>query len=806
MKNKLVFREQQLIVECLQGTLKDTFGSEALKGCDPQVYGYPVELESPFQSYRLSEFLRQKNKGVCLTPKPIRAFPDKVFLRLWFSTHDDLEWTQFETVLRELSIVESPISFLIVGNSKRISCELGVEKEDEMPLRHTLTSKFPNMQIDTNSESCFRDFYKKTINDFGFDFRDFVPPPPYWHNTINYDSIKNATTLLAVYSTLSSIPEGRFGFYQVIFQKASPQWKDNILNLIEGEFESSRYASIRQNLTPSSGFGSEVFREARKKLEGPHFAASLRIGAFCEKSKIRGTLESLNLAVSGAQYSDRQFFYLTKKDYLKVMQEKELVEAFEQALVRRPGMILTAQELSALFSFGSRKIVERSEYPIDNAVGFRAVKQFTENDGVIIGINSFAGKETIIRQPERIRTLHTSLGGLIGKGKSYQLEGMVLSDIERGKGVGVIDPHGDLIERVIRQIPEHRVKDCIYFSPCEPSHALCYNPFSLDPGQDIGKKADDLIVSLRSLFPSNEWGHLIESTLMVVFYTLLKGDNLCLADARILLSKTEEGYSMREKLVPQIDNLEVRMFWEDLFERMPVTTIQRVLNKLSVFLLPEKICRIFSQRENKIDFRKIIDERKIFLAPLPAGLIGSDCTNVLGSTLESAFNDAGMSRANIPPNQRVPFNLYIDEFHRFALKSFEDSLRELRKYNVRLILAYQQREGIQESIRKALGNVGTKIVFDVDWKDAQAIHKEFCEEVGPHSLMRKGSRQGYVEMFGKIANFYSIERPKKIGEGYRKQIIEQNLAQYYVPIKNAVKNRINSRKKRTKNEVLYDEI
>jgi hypothetical protein len=267
---------------------------------------------------------------------------------------------------------------------------------------------------------------------------------------------------------------------------------------------------------------------------------------------------------------------------------------------------------------------------------------------------------------------------------------------------------------------------------------------------------------------------------------------------------------MRERLLPLIDNSEVKMFWEDIFEHMPVTAIHRVLNKLSIFLLPDKVSRIFSQRRNKINFRKIIDEKKIFLGYLPAGIIGSDCSNVVGSTIVSGFHNAGMSRANIPPNQRIPFNLYIDEFSRFSVKSFEDCLRELRKYQVRLILAYQQKESLEDSIKLALGNVGTMIFLDVDWKDAQVIYKEFFSEVEHEDLMRKGARKGYVRMDNKIVNFRTIDRPLDLkGDGVAQRIKSQSFAKYYVVDNggaNLNKQHILHQQKIDKHGVLYDEI
>jgi len=803
------FESQKNFTEGIQKKIEESFEDESLKGSSLNVYPFSVDIEPNFNKYALANFL--SDTKVSHKPRAEKK-QDKVFLFMWFSTLDEVAWQEFEFVFKELGVIKSSLSFLLFGNCQRISCEIAVLNKDEIAVCQILKTRFPNIQIDVNSDSCFMRFCQKERS-CEFELKDFVAPEPYWHPVVNYEALKNSCSpLMSVYSTLSSLSSDEFGFYQIVFKKAHSSWRKNILNLIEGEIESGKYAIIRQPILPSTGIGAEDFREAKKKLIGPYFSVSVRIGALCRSKKVCGVLKSLSIAIASVQYSGREFSYLSKKDYLKVMNENELIGMIASGSVKRSGAIFTANELYPLCNFGSKEVIQRQDWPVDKAVGFKASEQFLKDDGVIIGVNEFAGKQTIIKQPSHIRDLHTSVGGLIGMGKSWLLESMILYDISRGEGVGVIDPHGDLIERIIRQIPEHRLDDCIFFSPCEEEYAVCYNPFELRSGEDIGKKVEDL-VSVRSLYPANAWGSSIEAVLMTVFWTLLKAESTCLADARTLLSRTEEGYEMREKLLPVIDNPDVRMFWVDVFEHMPAATINRVLTKLSMFLLPEKVNRIFSQKENKIDFRKIIDEKKIFLGYIPAGRIGSDCTDTLGSTITSGFYNAGMSRQDqtfIPPNKRVPFNLYIDEFSRFSVKSFEDCLRELRKYQVRLILAYQQKESLSESVKSALGNVGTMIVLDVDWRDAQIIYKDFYGEVDHKDLMRKGKRRGLLKMKEEIASFKTIDLPQKLnGDGNK--VREISVRKYYAPIKKEKNVQLNKQQKKKVNQIKicethYDEI
>jgi len=476
--------------------------------------------------------------------------------------------------------------------------------------------------------------------------------------------------------------------------------------------------------------------------------------------------------------------------------------------VYHSGFLFNTRETLGFFHFPAEEVLKNENYPLDRITGFRVPQELRQAEGVVLGYSDYAGERVIITQPESIRTSHTAVEGLINQGKSCLLTNMCLDDIHKGRAVGLIDLHGDIIDTITKLIPEERIEDVVYFDPCDDEFELCYNPFELKEGEDIGKKVDDLVVSVRSLYSAKDWGSQIESILTSVFYTLLRGKNLTLSDARIILSKTKEGYRLRESLLPLIDSQEVKMFWTDLFERLPIQTIQRVLNKLLKFLLPAKVNRIFSQRKNLINFRTdIIDgENKIFLGYLPVGKLGSDCANVLGSTIVSDFYNAGMSRQNIPFAERQPYNLYVDECQRISVKSFEDSLRELRKYNVRLILAYQQKEQLSESIKIALGNVGTTIELGLDWDGAQRASKEFFGQIGLNDLMRRKTGDGFVKMINDIISLKTFP-PKEIKDnGFRNEIIRSSHERYYVPV---VPKKLDSHsfpKEKVRNRIIYDEI
>lgn len=803
------FTTQSLIVLGIQERLRHSFRQEAVKGCDPTIHPEPVSIEPPFSPYELRRFL--KTDDIVMDnaiPRRVKDY-EKVFLTVWFSSIDDLYWQDCEILLRELSTVNN-VQFLIIGNSSRISVQLGVSKGEETPIVHAVKSCLPNAQIDISEKNSFYKFFSKgkdVSEDYEVGVRDFYAQPPYWKKLSGYEKTKSSL-LLPVYSALSKLSDKQAGCFEVIFKKTRHDWRGNIVNLTEGERESGRHGSVRQGIDSSVGFGNDYQKEAREKISSLIFSVSIRLIATAKRQNLKGVMSALSLPVAGLQYGNKELLYLTEADYLKVLNSNDLIEMFGLARVYRSGMFLSSAELVSLLHFPNKELLEIKVYRIDQTIGFVASDKFLESDGVLLGYNESKGKRTLIRQPERLRNRHTCISGLIGSGKSVEMEQMALDDISRGFGVGFLDPHGDTVFRILKQIPRNRIRDTIFFNPCSERYIPCYNPFSLGENEsgEISRKVSDFLVNIRSLYSSRDWGPVLESILLPVFHTLFSVENMSLADVRILLAKNSEGYALRKKVVPLIKNTEVRMFWVDMFDRIPVATIQRVLNKLTKFLYQEKVHRIFSQKNNKLNFREVIDNDKIFLGYFPAGELGSDCADILASTFFSDFYNAGMSRQNISISKRKPFTLYVDESARLKVKHLEDALRELRKYNLRLVLGYQQKAALSDSYRIALGNSGTNIVLDTNYDDAHAFFKEFFGEVEVNRFMRKGVGKAFVMMDGEIANLTTIKPKELTCDGYAEEIekyFEQNYCvpveqvKEKVPVKHAVKHGADD---------LYDEI
>lgn len=347
---------------------------------------------------------------------------------------------------------------------------------------------------------------------------------------------------------------------------------------------------------------------------------------------------------------------------------------------------------------------------------------------------------------QKNRRGHMYIIGKTGTGKSTLIENMVISDIKDGHGVALIDPHGDLAENVLAFVPEHRIKDVIYFNPQDIEHPIAFNPLEKVSVEHRHLIASGLISVFKKVW-SEFWGPRLEHILRNTLLTLLDCPNTTLLDIPKLLTIKE----MRRRALQYITNPSVRDFWTHEFEkyslRFQTETIAPILNKVGMFLTSPLLRNIVGQKESSFDIRKIMDEGKILIVNLSKGKIGEDNCALLGAMMVSKIQLAAMSRADIPESERRSFYLYVDEVHNFATLSFADILSEARKYALHLVLAHQYIEQLDERIRAAVfGNVGTLISFRVGATDAQYLAKEFKPTFNETDLVNLGNYDIYLKL------------------------------------------------------------
>ena len=321
---------------------------------------------------------------------------------------------------------------------------------------------------------------------------------------------------------------------------------------------------------------------------------------------------------------------------------------------------------------------------------------------------------------------HIYIIGKTGSGKTTLLRNMIVQHIALGHGVGLIDPHGDLAEDLLNQIPRWRTDPLVYFNPSDLEFPVALNLLANVPPDDRHLVASGIVGAFKSIWPDS-WGPRMEYILYNAIAALLDCQNTSLLGVNRML--TDEKY--RAWVIRQIKDPFIKEFWEHEFasydERFRRESIAPIQNKLGQFLLNPVIRNILGQVPCKVNFPFIMDNQRVFIANLSKGKIGHDKANLLGSLLTTQFQLAAMRRAGRPEAERRDFYLFIDEFQNFTTDSFAAILAEARKYRLCLTLSHQYVDQIPLPIRQAVfGNVGTLFSFRVGNTDAEVLQKEFA--------------------------------------------------------------------------------
>jgi hypothetical protein len=359
------------------------------------------------------------------------------------------------------------------------------------------------------------------------------------------------------------------------------------------------------------------------------------------------------------------------------------------------------------------------------------------------------GKEVPFGIRSEDRGRHMYVIGKTGMGKSTMLENMAIQDIRNGEGIAFLDPHGSTADRIMEYVPAHRIKDVVYFAPFDMDYPVAFNVM-----EDVGYDKRHLVVSgLLSAFRKiwvDAWSARMEYILSNTLLALLEYEGSTLLDVnRMLINK-----SFRKKVVENITDPIVKSFWVDEFanytDRYTQDATPAIQNKVGQFTSNPLIRNIVGQPKSSFDIRRMMDEKKILIMNLSKGRVGEVNTNLLGSMLVTKIYLAAMSRADVPAETMrtlPPFYLYVDEFQNFANESFSDILSEARKYKLRLIIAHQYVEQMEEEVRDAVfGNVGTTVAFRVGPFDAETLETIFAPQFEATDLVNLGFAQVYLTL------------------------------------------------------------
>lgn len=363
-----------------------------------------------------------------------------------------------------------------------------------------------------------------------------------------------------------------------------------------------------------------------------------------------------------------------------------------------------------------------------------------------LGRVDFRSDQRLFGVKNEDRFSHVYIIGKTGTGKSTLLETMALQDLERGHGFALVDPHGDLVERVAARISKTRQSDVIYLNAADPNQPYGYNPLRHVREDRIALAASGLMEVFKKMWP-DAWGVRMEHILRNTLMALLEQPNATMRD--ILRVFSDRNY--RKQIARSLRNETVRTFLEKEYERFSfgyrADGTAPIQNKVGAFLADPLLNRILTSPPIDLHIRQIMDEGKVLLVNLAKGRIGEDSSSLLGALLVTTIGLAAYSRADVPPAARRDFFVYIDEFQSFTTLALANMLSEMRKYRLGFTVAHQYLHQLEPDIRHAvLGNAGSIISFRVGAEDAPYLAREFQARFEQIDLMQLENYKIYLKL------------------------------------------------------------
>jgi hypothetical protein len=550
-----------------------------------------------------------------------------------------------------------------------------------------------------------------------------------------YANFTDVDPMASILSVLSKAEPDDVAIVQIALEATSSSWQANGASFAEN-------GKKNEDGTYSPRSDQNIVKE---KISYPGFKASVRVAASTEKTR-----RELVSAFGVFTRADGNSFKSKGSSLLKAK------VPYRNLLTRavNDNQILNIVELATIWHLPSEKIktptiawgqAVLSEPPENLPTALNATDEVKKQ------INFFAktlhkNREAIFGIKDIDRRRHIWTIGKTGTGKSTLIANMAIDDLKKGRGLAVIDPHGDLCEIILDYIPKSRINDVIYFNPADKDYPIVINPLEVTNKEEAELVVSGIVSIFNKIFGFS-WGPRLEYILRNSLLTLSEVPGSTLKDVPMLL--TDRRY--RDRAIDQIKDPVLKDFWVNEFNKMPdrlqSEAISPILNKVGQFVTSPLIRTVIGSSKSTIQLDDAMNQGKILLANLSQGRLGEDNAALLGAMLITKLQLAAMHRVDVPEEKRRDFYLYVDEFQNFATGSFIKIMSEARKYRLDIMLANQYMAQIPEEVQKAiLGNAGTIVSFAVGASDAEILYKEYAEVFSQNDLVNLSNYQVAIKM------------------------------------------------------------
>jgi hypothetical protein len=613
----------------------------------------------------------------------------------------DQEATQ--QLLLMLSYCRFPISFEIIGTATTIHIQVVCRDPDAMQVQGQVKAYFPGCiikeQKDLFDDVVFGEAGFAAIHHYGLQ-DEFMRP------IRTADSFKQ-DPLIGLLATLEHLNAGEFGMVQVLFQGAVNPWAESIMRSVTNSDGKAFFENAPEMLTL-----------ARDKVASPLFGVAIRvIGVGRTVEDAHQISDMVGKAVGRLYFSD-------SNSLLDIYPYPDFETNLKDIILRQShvaGMLLNSKELATIVHLpGDTVASQKLERDTRKT---KAAPSVTDGHELIVGLNEHQGKTKLVTVSNSQRLKHTHVIGATGTGKSTFILSLIAQDIKNGKGLAVLDPHGDLIESILAYIPAERADDVVIIDPADVEFPVGFNILSAHSEIEKDILSSDLVAVFRRL--STSWGDQMNSVFANAILAILESkQGGTLVDLRRFLVEK----SFRDSYLKSVADPNIVYYWQKEFPLLKSGSIGPILTRLDTFLRPKLIRNMVVQQKG-LDFEHILDTGKILLVKLSQGLIGTENSYLLGTFFVTKMYQAAMARQIKSKADRSDFFLYIDEFQNFITPSMSSILSGARKYHLGLVLAHQDMTQLtkydSELASAVVANAGTRICFRLGDTDAKRFDNGF---------------------------------------------------------------------------------
>ena len=614
----------------------------------------------------------------------------------------DPEATQH--LLLMLSYCRYPISFEIVGGFESISFQIATRLPDAIHVQSQIKAYFPGCIIkerkDQISEMLQGEGKMGSIMHFGLK-NEFMRP-------LKMADTFKVDPLIGVLGSLEHLEEGEHAVIQVLFSGAIHPWSESIIRSVSDNDGSPFFEDA-----------PEMLPLAKEKISAPLFGVTMRImGVGYSNENARAIMNMVGSAFG-------RLYFSPYNSLIKLSVPLDFDTILDDVLFREShlvGMLLNSRELATIVHLPSESVV--SEKLERDTRKTKKAPSITEGNELVLGINEHQGKSKEVSVSTSQRLKHTHIIGATGTGKSTFILSLIVQDIQHGKGIAVLDPHGDLIESILTYIPPERIKDVIVIDPADADFPVGFNILSAHSEIEKDILSSDLVAVFRRL--STSWGDQMNSVFANAILAILESkQGGTLIDLRRFLVEK----SFRDAYLKTVADPNIVYYWQKEYPLLKSNSIGSILTRLDTFLRPKLIRNMVAQNKS-LDFEDILDNQKILLVKLSQGLIGTENSYLLGTFFVTKMYQAAMARQIKSKTSRTDFFLYIDEFQNFITPSMSSILSGARKYGLGLILAHQDMTQLtkydSELASSVVSNAGTRVCFRLGDTDAKRFESGFA--------------------------------------------------------------------------------